>query len=86
MSEEQRLELVARATEIGNLTDTLAAITASEAETAATRDRLTAELDAARARLAEEEKTRTRPRRELSTPSTPNTPRASSRSSAAPPS
>jgi predicted nucleic acid-binding Zn-ribbon protein len=56
MTEEQRLELVARATEIGNVTDSLVGMIASNAATAATRDRLTAELALERDRLVAEQK------------------------------
>ena len=43
-NEELRLELVARQTEIGNLKDSVAAVTESEAATAAARDRLVADI------------------------------------------
>jgi len=56
MSEEQRLELVAHVTEIGNLNDSLATTTANEATTAAARDRLTAELALERDRIVAEQR------------------------------
>ena len=56
MTEELRLELVARNTEIGNLTDSLAHLTTSDAASAAARDRLVAELSLERDRLVAEQK------------------------------
>ncbi len=56
MTEEQRLELVARATEIGNLTDSIAGMTASGTVTEAGRDKLAAELALERDRLVAEQK------------------------------
>lgn len=54
--EEQRLELVARDTTIGNLEDQLAAARVSEAAVAAERDEVAAALAAAQAALAGERK------------------------------
>jgi septal ring factor EnvC (AmiA/AmiB activator) len=54
MGEEQRLELVARDTQIGNLGDRVASAVAAAAATARDRDRLAAELEAERTRLAAE--------------------------------
>jgi chromosome segregation ATPase len=54
--EEQRLELVARDTTIGNLEDQLAAARVSEAAVAAARDEVTAALAASQAALAGERK------------------------------
>jgi chromosome segregation ATPase len=56
MTEELRLELVARATEIGNLADSVAAMKASDAASAAARDRLSSELALERDRLVAEQK------------------------------
>jgi chromosome segregation ATPase len=54
LGEEQQLELVARNTEIGNLTDQLAGARAAEASVAALRDEIAAGLSAERARYAAE--------------------------------
>ena len=58
MTEELRLEMVARQTEIGNLSDRLAERTAAEQTAIAARDGLAAELAADRQSLAEEQKRR----------------------------
>jgi chromosome segregation ATPase len=55
MTEELRLEMVARQTEIGNLSDRLAERTAGEQSVVAARDGLADELAAERARLAGEQ-------------------------------
>jgi chromosome segregation ATPase len=55
-NEELRLEMVARSTEIGNLTDNLAAITAAEQAGIEARDRLAAELAGEREGFAIERK------------------------------
>ncbi len=55
LSEEQKLELVARNTEIGNLKDQLAASRSGEEAVAKARDELDAELAVERARLAAEQ-------------------------------
>lgn len=56
MTEELRLEMVARSTEIANLGNRLDDVRASELATAAERDRAGAELAAERARIAGEQK------------------------------
>jgi regulator of replication initiation timing len=55
MTEELRLEMVARQTEIGNLSDRLAEKTTAEQTVTAARDGLAGELAAERTRLAEEQ-------------------------------
>jgi len=55
LTEEQRLELVARDTAIGNLHDQLAASKAGEAQVAAVRDELAAAVEAGKAALAAEQ-------------------------------
>ena len=54
LTEEQRLELLARDTAIGNLHDQLAASKAGEAQVAAARDELAAALEAEKAAFAAE--------------------------------
>jgi chromosome segregation ATPase len=56
MTEEQRLELVARATEIVNLTNSLAGAMASDATTAEARDKLSNDLGLERDRLIAEQR------------------------------
>ena len=55
-SEEQRVEMVARNTEVANLTDRMAAAAVAQTEAEATRDKLAAELSFERDRLYAEQK------------------------------